>query len=65
MTTAITALSGEYLDTRTFRYARTQRDAGIEYQPWEERLKPLRPLSVDIAIAAAAVIAGVATFVFA
>lgn len=64
MSTAITALSGEYLDTRTFRYARTQRDAGIEYQQWEDRLKPLRPLSIDIAIGAAAIAAGVAAVLF-
>ena len=49
MTTAITALSGEYLDTKAFRFARNQRDAGIEHLEWESRLKPLRPWSRDIA----------------
>ncbi|MGH6872662.1 MAG: hypothetical protein ACREHE_14265 [Rhizomicrobium sp.] len=65
MNTAISALSGEYLDNRAFRYARNQRDAGIEYLEWEERLKPLRPLSIDIAIGAAAIAAGVAAVLFA
>ena len=45
MNTAISALSGQYLDTRSFRYARNQRDAGIEHLQWEDRVKPLRPLS--------------------
>jgi len=56
----ITALSGEYLDTRTFRYARNQRDAGIEHLQWESRMKPLRPLSYDIAIGAGALVLGMA-----
>lgn len=45
----IVALSGEYLSPKTFRFSRTQDEAGIAYLPWEHRLKPLRPLSRDIA----------------
>jgi hypothetical protein len=59
MNTAISALSGQYLDTRSFRYARNQRDAGIEHLQWEDRIKPLRPLSYDIALALGAVCAGI------
>jgi hypothetical protein len=58
MNSAITALSGEYLDTRTFRYARNQRDAGIEHLQWEGRMKPLRPLSYDIALGLGALAVG-------
>ncbi|HTQ12508.1 MAG TPA: hypothetical protein VMH86_01430 [Rhizomicrobium sp.] len=60
MSNVISALSGEYLDSRTFRYARNQRDAGIEHLPWETRLPPMRPLVTDVAIGVAVVIAAVA-----
>jgi len=46
----IHALSGEYLDMKNLRFARNQRDAGIEHLPWERRLRPLRPWSHDIAL---------------
>lgn len=41
------------------RWPRTQREAGIEFKPWESRLPPMRPLwpSVMIAGIAAAVVA--------
>ena len=32
------------LDPRDFRFARTQREAGIEHLEWEERIKPIRPI---------------------
>ena len=62
MHSAITALNGEYLDLRTFRYARNQRDAGIEHMEWEERMKPLRPLAYDVAIGAGALAAALTAF---
>jgi hypothetical protein len=60
MNSAITAMSGQYLDMRSFRYARNQRDAGIEHLQWEDRVKPLRPLSYDIALGLGAAFAGLA-----
>jgi hypothetical protein len=50
MTNQIAGLSGEYLSPKTLRFSRTQEEAGISYLPWESRLKPLRPLSHDIAL---------------
>jgi hypothetical protein len=50
MSTQIAALSGEYLDPKSFRFARTQREAGIEHLEWEDRMKPLRPLSHDVVL---------------
>ncbi len=52
MSSAITALRGEYLDTRNFRFSRNQRDAGIEHLQWEDRIKPLRPIYQDVLIGA-------------
>jgi hypothetical protein len=49
MNTQITALTGEYLDPRDMRFCRTQHEAGIAHLRWEKRLKPLRPLSHDLA----------------
>lgn len=46
----IPAVSGEYLDPRSLRFARTQREAGIEHLEWEGRIKPLRPLSHDVVV---------------
>jgi hypothetical protein len=65
MSSAIIALGGEYLDTRTFRYARTQREAGIEYMQWGERMKPLRPIYQDVllGVGALCVAAGAMLFV--
>jgi len=59
MTTHIAALNGPYLNPNMFRFARTQRDAGIELFDWECRLKPLRSISQDIGvgIGAAALVA--------
>lgn len=40
------AISGQ-ADYRS-RFARSQREAGLEFKPWAERLKPLRPWSKDL-----------------
>jgi hypothetical protein len=64
MTTTICALSGEYLDTKAFRFARNQRDAGIEHLEWESRLKPLRPWSHDIALGLGVAMAAAAAAFF-
>ncbi|HWX90833.1 MAG TPA: hypothetical protein VNY75_11035 [Rhizomicrobium sp.] len=45
----ICALNGEYLNHHTFRIARTQREVGLDRFGWEGRLKPLRPISYDVA----------------
>ena len=41
-------LTGAHADYRRsdYRYARDQREAGIEDLEWEERLPPMRPLDV-------------------
>src|ERR1022692_2951827 len=62
MATSVSALKGQYLNHHTFRFARTQREAGLEWFDWEHRLKPLRPLSHDIAISVVAVAAIVMAF---
>jgi hypothetical protein len=49
MANHIRALNGEYLNHHTFRIARTQREAGLDWFGWESRLKPLRPISYDVA----------------
>jgi hypothetical protein len=51
MSSPITALRGEYLDPSAFRFARNQREAGIEHLEWEGRIKPLRPICNDIVLA--------------
>jgi hypothetical protein len=62
MTSAIVALRGEYLDTRTFRYCRNQRDAGIEHLEWEDRIKPQRPLFHDALICMGALMLATSAF---
>jgi hypothetical protein len=57
MNGSITALRGEYLDTKAFRFSRNQRDAGIEHLEWEGRIKPLRPLFHDFAFGLGALVA--------
>ena len=66
MTTHIAALNAQYLNPNIFRFARTQRDAGIELFDWECRLKPLRSISQDIGvgIGAAALAAGATAVYF-
>jgi hypothetical protein len=47
-------LPGAAADHRAnnYRFARTQREAGIENLEWEERLKPLRPWLYWLAVGA-------------
>ena len=61
MAITITASNGQYLNHHTFRFARTQKEAGLEWFDWEHRLKPLRPLSHDLALGVTAAVAIVAT----
>jgi len=63
MTTQITALRGEYLDPKFLRFARTQREAGIEHLEWEDRIKPLRPLSHDVMLGLGLVATAAACFI--
>ena len=55
MPKCIAAMGGQYFDHHIFRIARTQREAGLEFFGWENRLKPARPLFYDISVIAAAV----------
>jgi hypothetical protein len=62
MPKSIAAMGGQYLDHHIFRIARTQREAGVEFFGWENRIKPLRPLFYDIAVAGALLTAAAASF---
>jgi hypothetical protein len=42
------------------RFARTQREAGLEWCDWEGRLEPLRPLYRDVVIVAIGILAAIA-----
>ncbi|HEY8698100.1 MAG TPA: hypothetical protein VIM02_10805 [Rhizomicrobium sp.] len=64
MTTAIIAQRGEYLDIRNLRFSRNQRDAGIEHLEWENRIKPLRPISYDIALGLCLTLLAASTMLF-
>jgi hypothetical protein len=50
------------MNHHTFRFARTQKEVGLEWFDWEHRLKPLRPLSHDLALGAMAIAAIVTAF---
>jgi hypothetical protein len=50
MPNQVAALYSEYLTPKMFRFSRNQMEAGISHLPWEARLRPLRPLSQDIAV---------------
>ena len=63
--TPITAVRGQYLDPNDLRFARNQREAGIEHLEWEDRIKPLRPIAYDIALGLGVVSAVAAACVFA
>jgi hypothetical protein len=65
MNTPILAIRGQYLDPNVLRFARTQREAGIEHLEWEDRIKPLRPIAYDIALGLGVVSAVAAACVFA
>jgi hypothetical protein len=65
MTTPVMAIRGQYLDPNDLRFARNQREAGIEHLQWEDRIKPLRPIAYDIALGLGVVSAVAAACVFA
>jgi hypothetical protein len=65
MNTPIVAICGQYVDPNDLRFARTQREAGIDHLEWEERIKPLRPIAYDIALGLGVVSAVAMACVFA
>ena len=65
MNSPILAIRGQYLDPNDLRFARNQREAGIEHLEWEDRIKPLRPIAYDIALGLGVVSAVAAACVFA
>jgi hypothetical protein len=65
MNTSVLAIRGQYLDPNDLRFARNQREAGIEHLEWEDRIKPLRPIAYDIALGLGVVSAVAAACVFA
>jgi len=65
MMTPILAIRGQYLDPNDLRFARNQREAGIEHLQWEDRIKPLRPIAYDIALGLSVVSAVAVACVFA
>lgn len=64
MNTPIMAVRGQYLDPNNLRFARNQREAGIEHLEWEQRIKPLRPIAYDVALGLSVVSAVAAACVF-
>jgi len=59
MAISIRASNGHYLNHHTFRFARTQREAGLEWFAWEGRLRPLsRDIAIGGVITAAAIVLG-------
>jgi len=50
MSIQIAAQCGAYLNSRDLRFPRNQEEAGISHLQWEGRLKPLRPMSHDVAM---------------
>lgn len=48
---------------RDYHMARTQREAGLEYVAWGERLKPLRPWASDILAGIGLIVFCIAAFV--
>ncbi len=49
-------LSRDYYNPKFLRLPRNQREAGIDHMEWEDRLKPLRPLAVDVGVAVSAML---------
>jgi hypothetical protein len=64
MNTPIVAVCGQYVDPNNLRFARNQREAGIEHLEWEKRIRPLRPIAHDIALGLGVVSAIVAVCAF-
>jgi hypothetical protein len=61
----IIAMGSQYLDPNELRFARNQREAGIEHLEWEERIRPLRPISYDVVLASGLIFAILALCLFA
>ena len=64
MNTPILAIRSQYVDPNDLRFARNQREAGIEHLEWEERIRPLRPIAYDIALGLSVASAVAAVCVF-
>jgi len=62
MSKCISAMGGQYLNHHTFRTARNQREAGLEFFGWEKRLRPRRPLLQDFCFAGALLFTAAAAF---
>jgi hypothetical protein len=58
-------IGSQYVQTGALRFARNQREAGIEHLEWESRIRPLRPLVYDVALATGLVMAVVGVCAFA
>jgi hypothetical protein len=65
MSSPIMAMGSQYLDHKALRFARNQREAGIEHLEWEGRMRPLRPIFYDVALASGLVLAFGAVCAFA
>ena len=64
MSNTVLAMGSQYTDCRAMRFARNQREAGIENLEWEGRMRPLRPLMPDVALASGLVFAFVTAVSF-
>jgi hypothetical protein len=49
-------MSRDYFNHKSLHLPRNQREAGIDHLEWEERIKPMRPLTADIGVAAGAIL---------
>ena len=58
-------IAGSLADHRPsdYRYPRTQREAGIEFAEWEDRLSPIRPWMFWLAVTLCWVVFGAAAWV--
>ena len=48
MSSSPLVMSRDYFNPKFLRLPRNQREAGIDHLEWEERVRPLRPLTYDI-----------------
>jgi len=48
------APSRDFVNLRILRFSRNQREAGIDHLQWEDRIKPMRPLTYDIGVGVSA-----------
>ena len=51
MSNTVLAMGSQYVDYKAMRFARNQREAGIEHLEWEGRIRPLRPIMNDVMLA--------------